>query len=531
MEENNELFNENEFLNILNEPESTLPKDIILGAGCKKEECPSNSCSSQGTKGTTGDTGDNTGQTTYYYALQIKACKFGYYMPSQLPNGAYQLTSTNPVGFWFNSVSGANSTVRSILTNGYSTNTGYSITTAATCTFAASGTTNVAFGNTATTTVVGYVFLSASATNKRFSNTTAYPLAVYARFWTNSQYSDFVTAYTRIATGQTTLGAAQEYYMKEKTFSIYTKYNNLPVQGSIVTITNVGTYFPQYASQTGYKILTGYDGGVILSTSSVTGTTISGFVDRIGFNNNTHVNFTATADTVCNVNLSHTSNLEKYELPLYDMVKTNILLDPLVDIYYAGGVIQDIGPSLTPKMLNSHGFSAETSPAINQLQFIRAYDLIRTKPALSYNTNDPVLGKFAEKSYTVSSDITITTALTQFATFAWDMANVYQFNYPTITKTGTTSTVEVQFYATTVVNGITYSNVLLKTVACNQATMSVSQIIGFETLTSQHGNGASGSMSVRLYVKKTTNVGTLKLKSGTYNYSYTGGGGGNTPSA
>lgn len=564
MEENNELFNENEFLNILNEPESTLPDDIIFGASdsCTEKDtsCPSNcddgcstaadsspcddactadsggickaddtGCTSQGTRGSTGDTGNETAQTTYYYALQIKAVKKGYYIPSQLPSGTYQLTATNPVGFWFNSVSGANDTVRSILTNGYTTNTGYSITTAATCVFAASGTTNVAFISTSTTQIAGYVFLSASATNKKFSNTISYPLAVYAKLWPNSQSASFFTAYDRIATGQTTLGYSQDYYMKEKTFSIYTKYNNIPVQGSIVTISNVDTYFPQYAPYPGYKILTGYDGGVILSTSSVTGTTITGFVDRIGFNGNSHVTFTATADTICTVNLSHTNVSERYELPLYEMVKTNDLLDPLVDIYYDGGVIQEIGPSLTPKMLNSNGFSAETSPAINQLQFIRAYDLIRTKPALSYITNDPVLGKYSELSYTISNDITITTELTQVATFAWDVANVYLFNYPTITRTGTTSTVQVEFYATTTVNSITYSNVLIKTVTCNQDAISVSQTLNFDILTSQHGTGASGSMSIILYVKKTTNVGTLKLKSGTYNYSYTSGGDGNTP--
>ena len=519
---------ENEFLNILEEPESTLvfgtdekgsdgcDTDGGCKAQCKSDACTKD-CSSNtpvcGTDGCTpakGDSksGDDPGAIYYYWATG-RWLKYGYYVSGNpytlLKAGAY---------FTNNGVSAANSTTSAILisiknntlglNNMYISNKTYG-------NFSTTGTNTTIIGTTATTpALIGYIKMRLSANTHTTSATISVP--VYAKSY-SANNSVFTSQYNQSKTTSVITGASIS--LPEKTFTIYTKYANTPIAGSEISITNVTTIFPQYFGyDQKFALRTGNDGFICLCTSSTTSNTITGTIKRKGFNGYVSQSFTATAFSPTTVTLGTPQNSDK---------ETIIF-----------GKVQRIHPSLatyaSDKFLNwTHNIgTGHTSitgevPTASNANAVLTFDKVyQLRPGYSYYVNDPIMGKGERQTY-VATQRVLTTTAQQFGTIQIYGNHVTSLTLPPCSGSSSLSSEATdEIIGSVTTGGTTHTGVVgTYAVSANQTTDSEVVYFGVSRFFDSYTILANYLYTITLSARVTSSTHNSKvlLKSGTFSYT------------
>lgn len=523
---------ENEFLNILEEPESTLvfgegekgSDDCTSDGGCKAQ-CKTDACTTDctsdtpvcGTDGCTpakGDSksGDDPGMIYYYWATG-RWLKYGYY----ISGSPYTL---NQAGGFFtsDSVSAANTTNTSILNaiknntlglnNMYISNQYYG-------NFSTTGTSTSIIGTTGSTpAIIGYIKMKLSAITHTTSSTVSIP--IYARSY-SANNNTFTSYYNTSKTGSP--GGTTQIRLQEKTFTIYTKYGGTPVQGSEFTIANLHENFPQYSagnsqSITKHVLRSGTEGFICLCTSSMTATTITGTVKRKGFNGYQSQSFTATANTITNITLATPQNSDK-ETIVFGKIKSinpSLLTDAQ---YYNLNYTHKVGTLYST--LTGEVPTAQHTGVV--LTFDKVYQL---HPGYRYYVNDPVIGKGELEIYTATQR-TLTTTAQGFGSIQIYGNHVTTLVIPTCSGSSqlgaTVATVEILGSVT--IGGTTYTKVVHSfTVLQNMSTTEEANF-GVATITEDLTVLANNLHTISLSARVTTSAASSKvlLVGGTYSYT------------
>lgn len=554
-----ELENKNfeeEFLNVLDEPESTL----ILGASdetkgctsycaeydptCRAFKCNKNVCECDGVcysdscsfdqcagfgcacDGTcdTDACGCNTprggtcyedvctefSQTDKYYwwaAGRIK--KFGYYL--QTYEDYYMLNSARS---WFTGIVSSNThsncaicrTLISATTNiNNIKNTGTTV-------FYMSGLSNTVIGSTTSNAIIGYAGVDSSATTHMTGNTN---VAIYARSTSSQTYFNSMWS---VITATTGTSPQQTFcYVPEKTFTIDVVSGTQPIQGARIDIASATTIFPQILSGTAANISlrTGTEGRVCLCTSSTTATTIIGRVGRKGFSGNTSHPFTATQGTVDIVNLGTHQDRNDYET----VTTINVFeINPEgVNYHYESNL------NLTISALNTNYISAYTFNGQDGINYINTVLRFATTkkilPGLAYYINDPLFGKPTYSTYSVGN-ITLTTAETTFASFTWNTTTTIDIATPMVQNSNATQSATVYY----VCMFDSYYCFLGQSVLAPSATDSKQFTVTYSSIT---GGGLPVLGTNKTLIFKAflaTTVSNVNLIGGTYIYEVSGGG-------
>ena len=529
---------ENEFLNILEEPESTLvfgtdenSTDECESDACK-EQCTSdgvckadactNDCSLDtpvcGTDGCTpakddAKAGDTPG-TTYYYWATGRWLKYGYYI------SASPYTLTQAGGFFTSdSVSAANSTNTSILNaiknntlglnNMYISNQRYG-------NFSTTGTSTSIIGTTGSTpAIIGYIKMKLSAITHTTSSTVSIP--VYARSY-SANNNTFTSHYNTSKTGSPG-GTTKD---KEKTFKIYTKYSGTPVQGSEFIIANLSENFPQYSangsydsSSTKHVLRSGTDGFICLCTSSMTATTITGTVKRKGFNGYQSQSFTATANTTTNITLATPQNSDKETIVFNKINRINPSLTATDSQHHNLNYTHKVGTSYST--LTGEVPTAQHTGVV--LTFDKVYQLL---PGYRYYINDPVIGKGELYIYT-ATQITLTTTAQGFGSIQIYGNHVTSLVIPTCSGSSQlgTTVATVEILGSVTINGTTYTKVVHSfTVLQNMSTTEEANF-GVVTIAENLSELENNLYAISLSARVTTSAASSKvlLIDGTYSYT------------
>lgn len=548
---------EPEFLNVLNEVESTL----ILGASdgdgkgctaycesynsaCTTVVCKANTCTCNGpcdsdscgcntqTKAATCDNdalpckndcgtdcptncSTNCGvysiPTTYYWWAGGSIKKYGYYLSTK--DGHYPLNTARS-RFITTAISASSQSYCAICSSLMSDPSNITrIRQTGITKFYISGTSSTIVGTTSSSQfTIGYVFIEASAAT-HMSERTA--IRVYAESFSSQTY--FNNSVWPVITSTTNSTPMYTYaYVPEKTFTIVVysgtnTSNYQEVQGAYISINNLYDIFPQFtsgtSSQTKPVLRTGTEGIIVLCTSSTTSTTITGSAYRKGFNGGERVPFTATQATRTTVRLNQTASTADNET---------------ITVGNATGVIPEglLHPNtalttqnLTPRFIGNWSGSVEPfKSSFNVYEVLTFKNVKKIEPATVYFVNDPVLGKGDTLTYHATG-ITLTQSLQTYAQIPWNTANDLTIVTPAIQNTNSTTTAFVELWCS-----FNSNDYYLDTIeVLNSLTASTILHVSLFHLT---GQVSTGDDDVTLYLKAklVSNISIVQIIGGNYSY-------------
>lgn len=527
-----ELENKNfeeEFLNVLDEPESTL----ILGASdetkgctsycseydstctgykCIKNVCQcdgvcySDSCGCDTPRGGTcyEDLCTSFIETdTYYWWAAGRIKKYGYYL--QTYEDYYSLPSARS---WFTGMVSSDThsncaICRTLISGTTSIN---NIKQTGTTVFYMSGVSTTVIGSTSSNTIIGYAGVNSSAT----THMTGYSkVAIYARSTSSQTFFNnmwqVITSITGTSPQQTNC------YIPEKTFTIDVVSGAQPIQGAKVSITSASTIFPQILSGAAANITlrTGTEGRICLCTSSTTATSITGRVGRKGFSGDTSHPFTATQGTIQIVNLGTHQDRNDYEtITAKDIFEIN---PEGVPYHYQDNL------NLTMSALNANYFSAYTFNGQDVIIYINTVLRFATTkkilPGLAYYINDPLFGKPTYSTYSVGN-MTLTTAETTFASFTWNTKTSIKIATPIVQNSNATQSATVYY----VCMFDSYYCFLGQSVLGPGATDSKQFTVTYSSITGNVLPGLGTNKTLIFKVFLATSVSNVRLIGGTYIY-------------
>ena len=335
-----ELENKNfepEFLNVLNESESTL----ILGTSsdegctsycdtydptCRAFKCNTNTCTCNGTCYNDGCSSDScscdpkycetdgcscymprgscyedfpTGTTYYWWAGGV-IDRFGYYLDSitdiyKIYSGRSKFTSTISA-----SSASYSAICKTITANSGNVSRIADYGSLGKVKFYTSGTGTTIVGSTSNEEVIGYIFVNSSATTHM---TGGDYIRVFAR--STSSHTYFNSMWSYITGSNYNYPSSTYAHRPEKRFTIDVYSGTHLVQGAKFNINNVATIFPQFGTVAiKQEIRTGTGGRVCLCTSSTTSTAITGTVSRKGLYGGQAKAFTASQNVITSVQLT-----------------------------------------------------------------------------------------------------------------------------------------------------------------------------------------------------------------------------------
>lgn len=422
LEKNNVL--DNEFLNLLDEQDSTLANDYILGATdgigeevgddtCEKDECEKDKracvgdgcnahvCDSDGcsnTKAST-DTCDLDVPTYFGYLVKFNSATRGseknedtqsiYYQSYQLLWNPTNIMAANVSATHASNTTFVNAVKNNIVT--LITGTSYSQFTGRT----SSAMTIYNPNGQYSATPFCYVNNVRLAYNGHITKTISVPcyMKTTSSTGTPSIPSTFQAPITTT-------------YLKANDYRIIVrdgKYKNAYLDGAEVYFNNKD-YFKIHSGLT--YLLTGKDGIVSVSTSANV-SYLTGYVKKLSFNNNQPVYFTAYPN-------SDTEILLDNEMEVNQVAnKADFLrMYPAITQYLTG--ISHTGRCFTTAQLNASGITVINNN-INIDAILNRRAFREVDPGFNYLFNDATLGIGNPNFDTVSSAITATTTVTQFA--------------------------------------------------------------------------------------------------------------------
>lgn len=456
LEENNVL--DNEFLNLLDEQDSTLANDYILGATddigeeagddtCEKDECEKDEracvgdkCPTDGvcdmdgcssSKATT-DTCDTDVPTYFGYLVKFNSAARGSEKNEDTLNIFLQSNSLtwNPTNVMASNVSATHAS-------------------------------NTAFVNAVKNNIVTLV---TGTSYSQFTGRTSSAMSIYNP---NGQYSATPFCYVNnvrlVYNGYITKTISIPCYMKTtsstgtpsipSTFQApntitYLKANdyrikvrdgqskNAVLDGAEVYFNNKN-YFKIHSGLT--YLLTGKNGIVSVSTSANV-SYLTGYVKKLSFNNNQPVYFSAYPNSDTEVVLDNNNDVNQVAN------KADLLrMYPAITQYLSG--ISNTGRCFTNTQLNASGITLDNTINTNAILNRRAYHTV--DPGFDYLFNDATLGIGNPNFDAVSTAITATTAVTQFATLpSMTQLGIHEFclYYLATGSTSQTGTVTFTLY-------------------------------------------------------------------------------------
>lgn len=549
-----ELENKNfeeEFLNVLEEPESTL----ILGddgggipctsyySGCTSycqiydptcpSNCKKNTCQCDGTGSCYSNTcvcnngvcyGDtcscNTPRcvcyndtqptgTTYYWWAAGRIKKYGYYLDVGL-----ETYTLNTARSKFTGEISASSAVNSGICKTITSNTTNvnNIKNTGNTNFYTSGVSNTTIGGNGSNLIIGYVGVASSATTHMTGNTM---VSVWARSTTsltefNRQWA-IVTSTTELIPPQTICK------IKEKTFTMDFVSGTQRIQGAYVSINNIATIFPQFIGSFSRESLrTGTEGRIVLCTSSTTSTAITGTVSRRGFNGGAPKAFTAYAGQNDSIQLGNTQQNSDKETITTHKIKEIVPEGISHYIIDNQNLTKNI---LAEKYCSSTTFNGVEDNSAYYNTVLRFSNTKKIEPSLQYFHNDPVFGKQANSQY-MATGLTLSITKQNFATITWDIITTLKLVLPRLQNTNTNTAALVNIWCT--VNSTEYWLGTYEVLPGE--TISETKTISYYSLTGAN-QGTSQSVTLTLKANLDASVSGVKVIGGTYTYTITSGGG------
>ena len=482
-------FTEDEFLNILDEPETSSPNEIILGACscdgndfcldlvCITDQCINDYCCdcTSFTLPCPNNTVCLDSHGSYYYIAFSNILSYGYYNSNE-----YSITGAR--GAFENAISTntlTNSAVLYSIKNSLSNN-GALVTDNHKKFIWTSGMSSYNIYPTGTTpcALVGYVYLKFYSAATHYTRTTV-PIAVYG--FTTTSYTAFTGLMRNVQIA--TAWGFQNVYFPEKTFYLNVIYGGnantqtINLQGAEITLSNVSYQaFPHLLTENGNycKPKTGLAGLVVLCTSSLTTTdNITGVVSRHGLEGNLTKAFMARTQQVTLIRMLST----RPETEAETVVTTNAPR-------YINPAFRHTIPNLnlTKNLLSQCGYTYCGITINNNNQVITFDKTFQIRPGFEYLYHDPLLGKIAQAHYSVQNNIGLTYSEQTAATLNWNTKKQYEITLPSITNTGNTY-VSVDINYITTINGNTYNNVLYFGVLnAGQSCIGESVVISYKTI-------------------------------------------------
>ena len=537
---------EPEFLNVLNEVESTLVLGASDGDGkgctaycetynsaCTKVDCKANTCTCYGTgncysdscgcdtpsKASTcyqdelpclNDCGLDSSQTTYYWWAAGSINKYGYYLSTR--DNFYPLDTARS-RFITTAISASSPSYCAICSSLISNSSNITrIRQTGRTKFYTSGTASTIVGSTSSTHfTIGYVFVESSATTHMSEIT---PIKVYAQSFSSQTY--FNNSVWPVITSTTATTPMYTYaYVPEKTFTINvysgtTTSNYQEVQGAYVSINNLLEIFPQFSSgisPTRPVLRTGTEGIMVLCTSSTTSTTITGSVYRKGFNGGESVPFTATQATRTTIRLNQSTSTADNETITVGNANEIIpegLLHPNTAI---------TSQNLTQTVIGNWSGSVEPfKSSLNLYEVLTFKNVKKIEPATVYFVNDPVLGKGNALTYHATGK-TLTQSLQTYAQIPWNTAKDLTIVSPIIRNTNSSTEAFVELWCSFNSNDyyLDTINVLASLTASTILHVSLFHLTGQQPTSGE-------DVTLYLKAKLVSNVSSVQIIGGNYSY-------------
>ena len=516
LEENNVL--DNEFLNLLGEPESTLENDYILGATddigeesgddtCEKNECEEDGRACVGDKCPTdgicvkdecrGDGGcecDTDAQVTYYYRIMVNMQIKSYYRndfsyAEMQPTILSQPSSAN--------VNPINVSLTNFLKPTLTGWTGLYNTSFSTKITSVSGTsTYSSFGTATSGQYSASPFCTISTTGTALGCITS---GLSINFYIQASTSSMPANWTP---------PTQTFYLKENFVNFEIKdENSNKIQYVAFRSPNDYIYFPRHLDSSRSVINTGSQGHIQLSSKFLSGLTyITGEIYRKGFNNDSWKPITAYTDTYNqSIYLSHnTGNIQQR----CNLGEIRTYIHPAI---YNFITETNTGRLYTLPQLISDGADDVSTFQLPRDAVMSLTDILSITPFPKSLVSDEEYGKGNPIFLTKASSTTIPTSQIALGSFTFNSLCTYELKL-TFNVTGS-YTGYLDFYAN--VNGGTNRKF---------ATVSMSNSNKEATLTLNYSAAAGNSttsnfnytFNLRVLKQSTSNAPTIVLPRGIY---------------
>lgn len=545
MEELDKNIQENEFLNILGEQESTLANGIILGASdssssgstkgsdtCDSDgSCKNEGCKDQGSCTTDGICTSQGSTANYYFVAGANVMTYGYYKNNPSNSDYYSISTCK---FVYASTSGM-STILTAAAYSHRNDSCYNLTQHSRNIWFSGASAVNPLGASTTGTMGLYVTMYASSLTHAYQSFIV-PFKVYS--FPSSNSGQFTTIANSMASNSTIYPQNFTANTLEKIFDITVSYVSgsapVTIQGADVSISQSSS-FPQLTS--GIRVKTGTDGKVVLATSSFTGTTINGYINRKGFNGNNNYAFNAGMNQSTIVTLP-VNNVEAEKQIVSTSDIYNNINDYIID-NLPNHIASMAFQNWTVKQLNNQSMSVVTRPGVSlsDTNVLRYSDIIKITPGAANIYNDVVLGKPSSLSYNLRSTITLNTSYQLVASFTatttrWYTDYTYNFMFPTIQYSSISTDSSIPILIKYEIDSVQPS-AGLTTGTCEQeivnagyyTNFAISKTLSYATLRSiawPSGSVPHYYFTIKMYFAiEAAPVGTIKALGGTYYYSYT----------